>query len=491
MMNKSLLVSGGLLPAIRPQRCTRAGRRQLSLRARRRAGPSCDANRQQVSHKPAQQEETSSSVALSSSSLLRLLPSPIRSNLVSEFDARIFALLIPALGSVFLDPLMAVVDTAIVGRLGTVPLGAVGLSNLVYFFTTVVFSFLLVVTTPRVAAAVAQDDLKEASVSTAQGLVIGLVFGVALLLGLHAYAPALLKGFGAQDDVLSQAVTHLRVRCLAAPAAVLLFVTNGAFRGFQDTRTPLKALVAQNAVYLALDLILVGWLGWGVAGAATAASAGQYIGFLAMAAALVQRGSLDLGDLKILPTPKQLGSTLLTGLALALCIGSVATSVLTATSMASAMGAVTLGAHTAVKQIIDFSQNIFGTFSTVGQTMVAACLGRNDRATAQAAVKRILQIGLALGLFTSVVLVLAQGPLISLFTSEAAVVAEARPIIPMLAFFLPLAPIACALEGVMTGSYEIAWIAARTIIAAGISCSWLYLAAPRFLPGLQGVWVGF
>ncbi|KAK9864820.1 hypothetical protein WJX84_009385 [Apatococcus fuscideae] len=266
------------------------------------------------------------------------------------------------------------------------------------------------------------------------------------------------QGFGAQDDVLSQAVTHLRVRCLAAPAAVLLFVTNGAFRGFQDTRTPLKALVAQNAVYLALDLIL--------------------------------RGSLDLGDLKILPTPKQLGSTLLTGLALALCIGSVATSVLTATSMASAMGAVTLGAHTAVKQIIDFSQNIFGTFSTVGQTMVAACLGRNDRATAQAAVKRILQIGLALGLFTSVVLVLAQGPLISLFTSEAAVVAEARPIIPMLAFFLPLAPIACALEGVMTGSYEIAWIAARTIIAAGISCSWLYLAAPRFLPGLQGVWVG-
>ena len=34
----------------------------------------------------------------------------------------------------------------------------------------------------------------QASVSTAQGLVIGLVCGVALLLGLHAYAPALLKG---------------------------------------------------------------------------------------------------------------------------------------------------------------------------------------------------------------------------------------------------------------------------------------------------------
>ncbi len=42
----------------------------------------------------------------------------------------------------------------------------------------------------------------------------------------------------------------------------------------------------------------------------------------------------------------------------------------------------------------------------------------------------------------------------------------------------------------MTGAYEIAWIAVRTIIAAGVSCSWLYLAAPHVLPGLQGVWVG-
>ncbi|KAK9865997.1 hypothetical protein WJX84_009925 [Apatococcus fuscideae] len=313
---------------------------------------------------------------------------------------------------------MAVIDTAIVGRLGTVPLGAVGLSNLVYFFTTVIFSFLLVVTTPRVAAAVAQNDSREASVSTAQGLVIGLVFGVALLLALQHYAPAILKGFGAQDE---------------------------------DTRTPLKALVAQNVVYLGLDLLLVGGLGWGVAGAAAAASAGQYIGFLAMAAALVRRGSLDLGDLRVLPTPQQLGSTLLTGLALALCIGSVATSVLSATSMASAMGAVTLGAHTAVKQIIDFCQNIFGTFST---------------------------IGVALGICTSAVLLIAQGPLISLFTSEAAVVAEAKPLIPMLALFIPLAPCACALEGTMTGAYEIAWIASRTIISAAISCSWLYFAAP-------------
>ena len=46
----------------------------------------------------------------------------------------------------------------IVGRLGMHQLGAVGLSNMVFFFVTVFFSFLLVVTTPRVADALAAGD---------------------------------------------------------------------------------------------------------------------------------------------------------------------------------------------------------------------------------------------------------------------------------------------------------------------------------------------
>lgn len=48
------------------------------------------------------------------------------------------------------------------GRLGLVPLGAVGLSNLVHFFATVFFSSLLVVTTPRVADALAASDPRKA-----------------------------------------------------------------------------------------------------------------------------------------------------------------------------------------------------------------------------------------------------------------------------------------------------------------------------------------
>ena len=52
----------------------------------------------------------------------------------------------------------------IVGRLGMHQLGAVGLSNMVFFFVTVFFSFLLVVTTPRVADALAVDNRDQVKI---------------------------------------------------------------------------------------------------------------------------------------------------------------------------------------------------------------------------------------------------------------------------------------------------------------------------------------
>lgn len=52
---------------------------------------------------------------------------------------------------------------AIVGRLGTASLGAVGLSSLLFVFSNLFFNFLTVVTTSNVAGAFAVGDTEEAS----------------------------------------------------------------------------------------------------------------------------------------------------------------------------------------------------------------------------------------------------------------------------------------------------------------------------------------
>lgn len=64
--------------------------------------------------------------------------------------------------------------------------------------------------------------------------------------------------------VAAEAVRHLRVRSLACPAALLLFVANGAFRGARDTRcvvTYLRDIVCDcdpAAVWLSMENSHVG-----------------------------------------------------------------------------------------------------------------------------------------------------------------------------------------------------------------------------------------
>ena len=55
---------------------------------------------------------------------------------------------------------------AFVGRLGAAQLGAVGLSSIIFNFCGMLFNFLVVVTTPTVAAAVAQRDFQRVSTHT-------------------------------------------------------------------------------------------------------------------------------------------------------------------------------------------------------------------------------------------------------------------------------------------------------------------------------------
>ena len=293
-----------------------------------------------------------------------------------SLDGEIARLLLPALAAVFLEPAMQVVDTALVGgRLGTAALAALGLSNLVYFFATVLFSFLLVVTTPAVAAAEAKGDRAGSSAATARGLWVALGAGIAVGAALWLAAPTLLAALAPGPDVAAAAAPHLRARALAAPATLALFVANGAFRGHRDTATPLAAGAAQNGVHLALDVALLTRPGAALPWAAAAAAAGAAVGAAAMVGSLLARGLLRPADLARPPSLGAAVELLKPGAPLAACVGAVAAAVLGAANAASALGAAALAAHTVIKQVVDFALAVFGTFSTVSQTMVAAALG--------------------------------------------------------------------------------------------------------------------
>ena len=95
----------------------------------------------------------------------------------SPHDRRIFALAVPALGALAAEPLYVLVDTAIVGHLGTTQLAALAIAATVLTTAFTVFNFLTYGTTAHVARLHGAGREKEAALVGSQALWLGVFIG--------------------------------------------------------------------------------------------------------------------------------------------------------------------------------------------------------------------------------------------------------------------------------------------------------------------------
>ena len=181
----------------------------------------------------------------------------------TPYDREILRIGVPALGALAAGPLVSLIDTAFVGRLGATALASVAIASAIFLAVFAVFNFLEYAVTPLVARAIGAGDRNEAGRFTVAALGISTIAGLLAAVALIVFSEPLLRAFGASNDVLEGATTYLRIRSLGIPALLVILVGHGAFRGYQDTRTPLVVTLGLNVVNLVLDPILIFGLDWG------------------------------------------------------------------------------------------------------------------------------------------------------------------------------------------------------------------------------------
>src|ERR1051325_9553037 len=93
------------------------------------------------------------------------------------YDREIRRLAIPALGALAAEPLYVLVDTAVVGHLGTLQLGGLAVAAVVLTTSFFVFNFLAYGTTAAVARLVGAEDREAAAHQGAQGLWLAVGLG--------------------------------------------------------------------------------------------------------------------------------------------------------------------------------------------------------------------------------------------------------------------------------------------------------------------------
>jgi MATE family multidrug resistance protein len=408
--------------------------------------------------------------------------------LTSPHDRAIWRLAWPALGSLAADPLVSIVDTAFVGQLGQVPLAALGVNASVFALTFMVFNFLAYGTTPRVGRALGRGDRAEAGRVVVRAFVIAAAAGVGALALLQAFAVPVLRLMGASGELLEAGLVYLRIRACAGPAVLLITAGNGAFRGFQNTRTPLVITLALNAVNLTLDPLLIFGLGWGLAGAATATLAAQWAGAAAFVWLLFGPARRPHYGIELrMPAWASLVPFLRIGRDLLIRTGALVGTMTLATAVATRVGTEAIAAHQIAMQFWYFLALAVDALAVAAQALVAKHLGSDDAATARSVARRLVQWSLATGLVLGAGIGALGGVLPPLFTGDAATLAFVRRVWPFVAVMQPINALVFVGDGLFMGAERFGYLAVAMLASAAVGWA-LLLGVRPFGWGLVGVW---
>jgi MATE family multidrug resistance protein len=403
----------------------------------------------------------------------------------SVLDRDIFRLAVPALGTLAADPLVSLIDTAYVGRLGKVPLGALGVAVAVFSIAFFMFNFLAYGTTPLIAGAVASGDNEKAGQITLSALALGLAIGVVSALVLVLAAEPVLRLMGAEAELLSDATTYLRIRVLGMPALLMATVAHGVFRGYQDTRTPLWVAAGISLANLILDPILIFGFGWGLAGAAWATMAAQWLGlFLFGALFMRRRHEFSLG--RSWPGWEAVRPLIGAGRVLLIRSGSLLAAFTLATAVATRQGDDVVAAHQIAVQLWIFLALVVDSLAIAAQALVGLHLHRDpERAAAYAS--RLLRWGLAGGLLLGAIMAAGWSLLPGIFTDDVDVLAGVGSVYIFIIVMQPLNAVVFVWDGIAIGASRFAYLAGTTV-AASIATAVVLVAAQVGDWGLPGVW---
>ena len=411
---------------------------------------------------------------------------------ISGLDRRILDLAVPALGALVAEPLFVLVDSAVVGRLGTVPLAGLSLASTVLTTVVGLCVFLAYATTASVARLLGAGDRPRALRSGMDGMWLAAGLGVLLATALELAAPGLVRALGAPEQVVPDAVAYLRWSAPGLPGMLVVLAATGTLRGTLDTRTPLAVAALGAVLNAALSVTLVLGLGLGVAGS----GAGTALTQLAMAGVLAGRvvtGARSAG-VTLRPGRDGLLSGLRSGTPLLVRTVSLRAAILLSAWVAAGLGTVTLAGHQAVAALWGLTAFALDALAIAAQALVGHALGAADPALARAVVGRVLRWGTAAGAVLGLVVGLTAPWTARLFTDDPAVHSAVTAALVVVAVMLPMGGWVFVLDGVLIGAGDGRYLAAvgmLTLVVYAPAALAVHAWAPVGTGGLVWLWIAF
>lgn len=408
---------------------------------------------------------------------------------LDALDRRILAIAVPALGSLLVEPLYVLTDTAVVGRLGTEELGGLAVASTVLNTLVWIFNFLSYGTTVRVAVRRGRGDTAGAASDALQALWLALGLGLVTAAGIALGARGLVAVVADDPRVVELGVTYLRIAVVGIPFQLVTVACIGYLYGLPDTRRPFVVLAMSVTANLVLELVLVFGFDAGLAGSAWGTVAAQAFSAVVLLGMVVPGLRAD-GLHRLRVVPRVMWEVAKVGGHLVQRTGFLLLALAVATAVAGRVGTAALGGHQIAAQLFIFLAVGVDMFKVAGQSLVGHALGAGRRDEVREVVDHLARWAhRAGGLLFVVTLVLAP-VLPHLFTGDPAVRHEATIAIALLAVLQLPGAVTFVLDGVLMGANDFRDLRWQTTLAFVVSLP-VFLAVGRWPSlGIGGVWVG-
>ncbi|HVT05208.1 MAG TPA: MATE family efflux transporter [Thermoanaerobaculia bacterium] len=418
-------------------------------------------------------------------------------------EARLLvALAVPIAAAQAGTQLMGVVDTAVVGRLGTIELGAAGLGNTLFFAIAIVGMGIVMGIDPLISQALGAGDAIRARQMLWQGVWLSLLAGGALMIPMAA-APMLLRRLPIDPQIVSLTTGYLLIRTFSVIPALLFLVVRAYLQARGITRPMIYAMLAGNVFNFVADLLFVfggARLPWwcfglrhvpklGVPGAALATLLGSFVqlGFIAMAVPAFQSAQRFSRKLAL----SELLRSLRIGVPLGLQWGAEVGIFALVTLFAGELGKLQLAAHQVAISLASFTFTAAVGIGAAGSVRVGRAIGARDQPGTRRAGLAAFAVGGAFMSFCAFLFLIFPAALARILSSEPEVILAAVPLVMIAAVFQISDGIQGVGAGVLRGAGD-----TRYAFLANVAGHWAVgLPVALFLGftlhrGIVGMWWG-
>lgn len=367
---------------------------------------------------------------------------------------RIMALAAPMMLAHLTEPLLGLVDAAVIGRLGAVHLlGAVAIGAIIFDILFWGLGSLRLSTAALTAQAHGAGEDREIRRALARAFAIAGLLGV-VLIALQVPIMALaFRLMDASPAVTDAARLYVSIRIWSAPFALANYAVLGSLIGRGRTDLGLGLQVLINVTKIAFTLVAVPWLGFGLAGAAGATVAAEIVGAGAGLAVIGRIGGLPRGltAAEVLQ-PQAMKRMLLVNRDVAIRSITLLVAFAIFTAQGARAGDLTLAANAVLYNIFLFGSYFLDGFATAGEQLCGQAMGARDEAGFRKVVRLVLGLSLGTGLAVFGLVFAGGGAFIDVVSTSPEVREAARAFL----VFAALAPLvgaaAFAYDGIYVGA---------------------------------------